>query len=142
MSPEVPLARCFCLLHRGIIRRSQPQQLHQGRNRGAIDHAQHDAITWVKPTPGVATMIVPSRRAVHDPSWNYRQKVCGWVVNSIASLANMLGYSNTLRSISGGRATFKMQFDYYEELPGPIDDPLFNLPSECEREFLATACGR
>jgi elongation factor G len=45
------------------------------------------------------------------------------VVTAMVPLANTLGYSNTLRSISHGHATFTMQFDHYEELPGPGDDP-------------------
>jgi translation elongation factor EF-G len=47
------------------------------------------------------------------------------VVTAMVPLANMLGYSNALRSMSHGRATFIMQFDDYAELPGPGDDPPF-----------------
>jgi elongation factor G len=47
------------------------------------------------------------------------------VINAMVPLANTLGYSNTLRSMSHGRATFTMQFDHYEELPGPGEDPPF-----------------
>ncbi len=47
------------------------------------------------------------------------------VINAMVPLANMFGYSNALRSMSQGRATFTIQFDHYEELPGPGDDPPF-----------------
>jgi elongation factor G len=47
------------------------------------------------------------------------------VVTAMVPLANMLGYANTLRSISHGHATFAMQFDHYEERPGPGDDSPF-----------------
>ncbi len=47
------------------------------------------------------------------------------VINATVPLANTFGYSNTLRSMSHGRATFTMQFDHYEELPGPGEDPPF-----------------
>jgi elongation factor G len=47
------------------------------------------------------------------------------VINAMVPLVNTLGYSNALRSISRGRATFTLQFDHYEELRGPEDDPPF-----------------
>jgi elongation factor G len=47
------------------------------------------------------------------------------VIAAMVPLANMMGYSNALRSISHERATFTMQFDHYEALPGPSDDPPF-----------------
>jgi elongation factor G len=47
------------------------------------------------------------------------------VVSAMVPLANMLGYSNALHSISRGHATFNTQFDHYEELPGSGDDPPF-----------------
>ena len=39
-------------------------------------------------------------------------------VNAMVPLANTLDYSNTLRSMSHGRAPVTMQFDHYAELPG------------------------
>jgi elongation factor G len=47
------------------------------------------------------------------------------VIQAMAPLANMFGYVNDLRSMSRGRATFDMQFDHYEEVPGPGDDSPF-----------------
>ena len=47
------------------------------------------------------------------------------VIHAMVPLANMFGYVNDLRSMSQGRATFDMQFDHYEEVPGPGDDPPF-----------------
>lgn len=46
-------------------------------------------------------------------------------VNAVAPLANMFGYSNTLSSISEGRATYAMQFREYRTVPLPDGDPPF-----------------
>jgi elongation factor G len=35
-------------------------------------------------------------------------------------LANMFGYINNLRSMSQGRASYTMQFDHYEQVPGAV----------------------
>ena len=40
-------------------------------------------------------------------------------------LSNMLGYAETLRVLSQGRAAFTMQFDHYASVPLPEDDPPF-----------------
>jgi elongation factor G len=45
------------------------------------------------------------------------------VVSAMVPLVNMFGYFSNLRFMSQGRASFTMQFDHYEELPGPDDDP-------------------
>jgi elongation factor G len=42
------------------------------------------------------------------------------VVTAMVPLANMLGYANSLRSISRGRATFTMSFDHYDKPPKPL----------------------
>ena len=48
------------------------------------------------------------------------------VVNAMAPLIEMFGYVSTLRSMSQGRATFRMQFDRYAPIPpSPEDDPPF-----------------
>ena len=39
-------------------------------------------------------------------------------------LANMFGYSTSLRSMSQGRANYTMQFDCYEEMPRNIADEI------------------
>ena len=46
------------------------------------------------------------------------------VINAAVPLANMFGYVNTLRSMSQGRASYTMQFDGYEEVPGAIAEKL------------------
>jgi elongation factor G len=48
------------------------------------------------------------------------------VVNAMVPLIEMFGYVSTLRSMSQGRATFRMQFDRYAPIPpSPEDDPPF-----------------
>jgi elongation factor G len=44
------------------------------------------------------------------------------VIDAMVPLANMFGYSNTLRSMTQGRATFTVAFDHYAPLPMPPDD--------------------
>ena len=50
------------------------------------------------------------------------------VVNAMMPLTNTLGYSNALRSMSHGRATFTMQFDHYAEAPA-------NVSAEVQKKF-------
>lgn len=45
------------------------------------------------------------------------------LVTAIVPLANMFGYSDSLRVISRGRATYVMQFDHYAPVSLPGDDP-------------------
>jgi len=48
------------------------------------------------------------------------------VVNAMVPLMHMFGYVNNLRSMSQGRATFRMQFDHCAPAPpSPEDDPPF-----------------
>ena len=42
------------------------------------------------------------------------------IVNAMVPLANMFGYINNLRSMSQGRASYTMQFDHYEQVPGAV----------------------
>ena len=44
------------------------------------------------------------------------------IVNAMVPLANMFGYINNLRSMSQGRASYTMQFDHYEQVPGAVAD--------------------
>ena len=46
------------------------------------------------------------------------------VIVATVPAANLLGYANALRSMSGGRARYKVQFDHYLPVP-PSDDPSF-----------------
>jgi elongation factor G len=46
------------------------------------------------------------------------------IVNAKVPLANMFGYSTSLRSISQGRANYTMQFDSYEETPKNIAEEI------------------
>jgi elongation factor G len=47
------------------------------------------------------------------------------VIHAMVPLSNMLGYAETLRVLSQGRAAFIMQFDHYASVPLPEDDPPF-----------------
>lgn len=49
------------------------------------------------------------------------------IVDAMVPLANMFGYTNSLRLMSQGRAAFTMKFDHYAPVPSPLpeDDPPF-----------------
>ena len=42
------------------------------------------------------------------------------VINSTIPLADTFGYATALRSLSQGRATYSLQFDYYQEVPADL----------------------
>ena len=42
------------------------------------------------------------------------------VVSAVVPLASMFGYATALRSLTQGRATFTMQFDHLDEVPGGV----------------------
>ena len=46
------------------------------------------------------------------------------VVAADVPLAEMFGYSTTLRSMTQGRAVYSMQFDHYEEVPKNIAEQI------------------
>lgn len=52
------------------------------------------------------------------------QKGNSKVVNAHVPLAEMFGYATDLRSKTQGRATYSMQFDYYDEVPKSIADEI------------------
>jgi elongation factor G len=47
------------------------------------------------------------------------------VINAMVPLANMFGYSRSLRALSRGRASYLAEFDHYEAMPSSDDDPPF-----------------
>ncbi len=46
------------------------------------------------------------------------------VIKSLVPLASMFGYATQLRSMSQGRASYNMEFDHYEEVPGNIAEEI------------------
>jgi elongation factor G len=50
----------------------------------------------------------------------------GKAVRAEVPLAEMFGYSTTLRSLSQGRATYSMEFKHYAEAPKPIAEAIIN----------------
>ncbi len=44
------------------------------------------------------------------------------VITAMVPLTNMFGYADSLRSMSRGRATFRMGFDHYTTTPKPSND--------------------
>jgi elongation factor G len=48
------------------------------------------------------------------------------VVAADVPLAEMFGYSTTLRSMTQGRAVYTMQFDHYEEVPKGIAEQIIS----------------
>jgi elongation factor G len=57
------------------------------------------------------------------------------VINAQVPMAEILTYAPDLRSISGGRGTFSMEFDHYEEVPAQLAEKLVEkLKAEKEEE--------
>jgi elongation factor G len=50
----------------------------------------------------------------------------GKVLRLEVPLAEMFGYSTTVRSLSQGRATYSMEFKHYAEAPRNIADAIIN----------------
>jgi elongation factor G len=48
------------------------------------------------------------------------------VVSADVPLAEMFGYSTTLRSMTQGRAVYSMEFDHYEEVPKAIAEQIIS----------------
>jgi len=48
------------------------------------------------------------------------------IVRGFVPLSEMFGYSNTLRSLTQGRASFSMHFEHYEEVPFSIAEEIVN----------------
>lgn len=48
------------------------------------------------------------------------------IVRGFVPLSEMFGYSNTLRSLTQGRASFSMHFEHYEEVPFSIAEDIVN----------------
>ena len=46
----------------------------------------------------------------------------GKMIRGFVPLAEMFGYSTTLRSLTQGRATYTMEFDHYAEAPKNVAD--------------------
>mgnify|MGYP001338178997 FL=1 len=42
------------------------------------------------------------------------------IIRGFVPLSEMFGYSNTLRSLTQGRASFSMEFEHYEAVPSNI----------------------
>jgi elongation factor G len=48
------------------------------------------------------------------------------VIKAEVPLAEMFGYSTTLRSLSQGRATYTMEFKHYAEAPKNVAESIVN----------------
>ena len=53
----------------------------------------------------------------------------GKVIKAEVPLAEMFGYSTTLRSLSQGRATYTMEFKHYTEAPKNVAEAVINKKS-------------
>jgi elongation factor G len=51
------------------------------------------------------------------------------IVTALVPLAEMFGYSTSLRNVSQGRATYTMQFDKYQEIPKSVADEIIGKQS-------------
>jgi len=47
-------------------------------------------------------------------------------VRAEVPLAEMFGYSTSLRSLTQGRATYTMEFKHYAETPGNVSEAIVN----------------
>ncbi|TAM19755.1 MAG: elongation factor G, partial [Pandoraea sp.] len=50
----------------------------------------------------------------------------GKIVRAEVPLAEMFGYSTSLRSLTQGRATYTMEFKHYAEAPKNVADAIIN----------------
>jgi elongation factor G len=50
----------------------------------------------------------------------------GKLVRAEVPLAEMFGYSTSLRSLTQGRATYTMEFKHYSETPSNVSDAIVN----------------
>jgi elongation factor G len=48
------------------------------------------------------------------------------VVKAVTPMAEMLKYAPDLRSMTGGRGTFTMEFSHYEEVPAHISQKVID----------------
>jgi elongation factor G len=48
------------------------------------------------------------------------------VIRAEVPLAEMFGYSTTMRSLSQGRATYSMEFKHYTEAPRNVAEAIVN----------------
>ena len=56
------------------------------------------------------------------------------VVKAQVPLAEMLTYSQTLRSITGGRGDFHMEYSHYDEVPHHIQEKIIQAYAGAEAE--------
>jgi elongation factor G len=54
----------------------------------------------------------------------------GKAIRAEVPLAEMFGYSTTLRSLTQGRATYTMEFKHYSEAPRNVADAIINKSSD------------
>ena len=68
-------------------------------------------------------------------AWSRAWKTCprGKVIKAEVPLAEMFGYSTTLRSLSQGRATYTMEFKHYTEAPKNVAEAVINEDSPRSR---------
>ena len=55
---------------------------------------------------------------------NLESRVGSQVIKCHVPLSQMFGYATDLRSRTQGRATFTMQFDHYERVPGNLAEEI------------------
>jgi len=56
------------------------------------------------------------------------------VVRAIVPLAEMANYASELRSLTGGRGTYSMQFAHYQEVPGHLVGPVVEAAKKAREE--------
>jgi elongation factor G len=76
------------------------------------DENMGDAIGDLNSRRGKVTGVVPQSR---------RQ-----AIKALVPMAEVLRYANDLRSMTGGRGVFTMEFFHYEEVPGHLSEKIIN----------------
>jgi elongation factor G len=56
------------------------------------------------------------------------------VIKAIVPMAEVLKYDPDLRSMTGGRGSFSLQFDHYEELPSHLSEKVIRASKQEEVE--------
>jgi len=56
------------------------------------------------------------------------------IVKALVPLAEMLRYTTTLRSMSGGRGYFSMEFDHYEMVPQHLTQDIIDAKRREDQE--------
>jgi elongation factor G len=55
-------------------------------------------------------------------------------INALVPMAEVLKYAPSLKSMTGGRGSYAMEFDHYEEVPGQLQEKIIEEAKKAEEE--------